>query len=160
MGGWAQIGHFYDLIESLHDTESSRVRIGIPLLLPASLKEDRDLIMPKQSWLKRGKTRPTVGSGLWIVSFEPDAVTICCSFVPANCPKIVLVIAEGGCIVKLYKNRFEVVAMIAEGKRSLIRSFYRFPKRQHQHRVTSVTERRARARCMLTCCVTFNHIST
>ena len=69
---------------------------------------------PKQSWVNKGDTRPTEESGLWIVSFDPDAVTICCSLVPANCPRIVLVIAEGDCIVKLYMNRFDVVAIAVE----------------------------------------------
>lgn len=42
---------------------------------------------------------------------DPDAVTICCSFVPANCPSIACVIAVGGCIVREYMNIDEVVAM-------------------------------------------------
>lgn len=50
-----------------------------------------------------------------MVSFDPDAVTICCSFVPANCPNTACVIAVGGCIVKLYMNIELVVAMLGEG---------------------------------------------
>jgi hypothetical protein len=48
------------------------------------------------------------------VSREPDAVTICCSFVPANCPSIVCVIEEGGCIVSEYMNMLEVAAMLPD----------------------------------------------
>ncbi len=47
-----------------------------------------------------------------MVSFDPEAVMICCSFVPANCPSTADVIAEGGCIVKLYMNMELVVAMV------------------------------------------------
>ena len=61
-----------------------------------------------------GETRPWVGSGLCMVSFEPEAVMTCCSFVPANCPNTALVMAEDGCIVKLYMKRLDVVAMAAE----------------------------------------------
>ena len=49
-----------------------------------------------------------------MVSFDPDAVTICCSFVPANCPNTACVIAEGGCMVKLYMNMELVVAMLGD----------------------------------------------
>jgi hypothetical protein len=49
-----------------------------------------------------------------MVSFDPDAVTICCSFVPENCPNIACVIAEGGCMVKLYMNMELVVAMLGD----------------------------------------------
>lgn len=48
-----------------------------------------------------------------MVSFEPEAVTICCSFVPENCPNTADVIDDGGCIVKLYMNIELVVAMMA-----------------------------------------------
>jgi hypothetical protein len=49
-----------------------------------------------------------------MVSFDPDAVTICCSFVPENCPNTACVIAEGGCMVKLYMNMELVVAMLGD----------------------------------------------
>jgi hypothetical protein len=47
-----------------------------------------------------------------MVSFDPDAVTICCSLVPANWPRIACVTAVGGWIVREYMNMFEVVAMV------------------------------------------------
>lgn len=47
-----------------------------------------------------------------MVSLEPDAVTICCSLVPENCPSTADVIAAGGCIVKLYMNIELVVAIL------------------------------------------------
>ena len=56
----------------------------LPLLLPAKRKDARLLIIPKQSWVNNGEIFPWVASGLCMVSFEPDAVMICCSFVPAN----------------------------------------------------------------------------
>lgn len=59
---------------------------------------------------------PSCGSGLWMLRFEPEAVTICCSLVPENCPKIVEVIEEGGCIVNEYMNIEEVVAMMKGGE--------------------------------------------
>lgn len=55
-----------------------------PLLLPASRKDARLLMIPKQAWVNNGEIFPWVASGLCMVSFEPDAVMICCSFVPAN----------------------------------------------------------------------------
>ena len=45
---------------------------------------------------------------------DPEAVTICCSLVPANCPRIAWFIAVGGCMVKLYMNIEDVVAMVEE----------------------------------------------
>ena len=47
-----------------------------------------------------------------MVRSEPEAVMICCSFVPANCPNIACVIAEGGLMVKAYMNIEDVVAMM------------------------------------------------
>ena len=44
-------------------------------------------------------------------------MTICCSFVPANCPRIAWVMAVGGCTVKLYMNMEEVVAMVLQERR-------------------------------------------
>lgn len=46
-----------------------------------------------------------------MVSREPEAVTICCSLVPANWPSIACVTEVGGWMVKLYMNMLEVVAM-------------------------------------------------
>jgi hypothetical protein len=48
-----------------------------------------------------------------MVSREPEAVTICCSFVPANWPKMACVMAEGGCMVSEYRNMDEVVAILS-----------------------------------------------
>ena len=48
------------------------------------------------------------------MSREPDPVTICCSFVPANCPRIACVIDEGGWMVREYMNMLEVAAMMPE----------------------------------------------
>lgn len=70
-------------------------------------------MMPKQSWVKSGEILPWMGSGLWMVSFDPEAVMICCSFVPANCPRTAEVMADGGCIVKLYMNIELVAAILA-----------------------------------------------
>ena len=56
---------------------------------------------------------PWVGSGLWIVSRDPDAVTICCSFVPANWPSIACVIDEEGWMVSEYMNIEDVVAIVS-----------------------------------------------
>lgn len=55
---------------------------------------------------------PCDGSGRCKVRRDPDAVMICCSFVPANCPRIACVVAVGGWIVKLYMNMEEVVAIV------------------------------------------------
>ena len=46
-----------------------------------------------------------------MVSRAPDAVTICCSFVPANCPSIACVTDVGGWIVSEYMNILEVAAI-------------------------------------------------
>lgn len=54
---------------------------------------------------------PFAGSGLCRVSREPEAVTICCSFVPANCPRMACVTADAGCSVREYMNIEDVVAM-------------------------------------------------
>jgi hypothetical protein len=89
-------------------------RMGcIPLLLPASLKAAKPRMIPKQSWVNRGTILPWLASGLWMVSFEPEAVTICCSFVPENCPNTADVIEEGCCIVRLYTNIELVVAILS-----------------------------------------------
>lgn len=40
-------------------------------------------------------------------------MTICCSFVPANWPRIACVIEDGGCMVREYINIDEVVAMMS-----------------------------------------------
>lgn len=48
-----------------------------------------------------------------MVKREPDAVTICCSFVPANCPSIACVTEVGGWMVSEYMNMDEVVAIMA-----------------------------------------------
>ena len=53
----------------------------------------------------------------------PDAVTICCSFVPANCPRIACVVAVGGCIVSEYMNIDEVVAMVQNCSSEAIEPF-------------------------------------
>lgn len=45
---------------------------------------------------------------------DPDAVTTCCSLVPANCPRMACVIAVGGWIVREYMNICEVVAMMGD----------------------------------------------
>lgn len=47
-----------------------------------------------------------------MVSRAPDAVTICCSFVPANCPSIACVTDVGGWIVSEYINILEVAAIL------------------------------------------------
>ena len=97
----------------------------IPLLLPASLNAARVLMIPKTSCDRTVVILPCVGSGRKIVSREPDAVMICCSFVPANCPSMACVIAVGGCMVRAYMNIEDVAAIMVEkrpaGRRSLIR---------------------------------------
>lgn len=47
-----------------------------------------------------------------MVSREPEAVTICCSLVPANCPSMACVMDEGGWIVREYMNMLDVAAML------------------------------------------------
>lgn len=84
---------------------------NIPLLLPASLKAANVRIIPKTSWERSVVIFPWVGSGRCKVIRDPEAVTICCSFVPANCPRIACVIEVGGCMVREYMNIDEVVAM-------------------------------------------------
>lgn len=100
------------LQESLNVASGSPNNGDIPLLLPANLKGAKVLIIPNTSWDKSVLIFPCVGSGRCIVSREPDAVTICCSFVPANCPSIACVIEEGGWMVREYMNMDEVVAMV------------------------------------------------
>lgn len=65
---------------------------------------------------------PWAGSGRCKVRRDPDAVMICCSFVPANCPRIDWVIAVGGWTVKLYMNMVEVVAILIGGGAESLRS--------------------------------------
>lgn len=84
---------------------------NIPLLLPANLKAARVLTIPKTSCERMVVILPCVGSGRCNVSRDPEAVTICCSFVPANWPRIACVMADGGCMVREYMNMDEVVAM-------------------------------------------------
>lgn len=104
---------FYARVEQLlYVTKFGEAR-NIPLLLPASLNGASALMIPKQSCVNSGEILPWVGSGLCMVSFDPEAVTICCSLVPANCPSTADVIADGGCIVKLYMNIELVVAIVA-----------------------------------------------
>lgn len=73
------------------------------------------------------------------MSRDPEAVIICCSFVPANCPRIVCVMAVGGCTVKLYINMEEVVAILLSSEHSL----YTARKYQYQ-RQTERTKKRIR----------------
>ena len=44
---------------------------------------------------------------------------ICCSFVPANWPRIVCVMAVGGWIEREYMNMDDVVAMMLERKAAM-----------------------------------------
>ncbi|KAK0621372.1 PXA domain-containing protein [Bombardia bombarda] len=60
----------------------------------------------------RVTTLPCLGSGWRRVRREPEAVMICCSLVPENCPRRACVIVVGGWIVNEYRNMFEVAAMI------------------------------------------------
>jgi hypothetical protein len=76
---------------------------------------------------------PCDGSGRWSVRREPDAVTICCSFVPANCPSIAWVIAVGGCTVKLYMNIDEVVAMVLQMHRDPVQLVQLWEDRRKQN---------------------------
>jgi hypothetical protein len=89
----------------------------LPLLLPANLNAAIALIIPKTSCERAVTIFPCEGSGRWRVRREPEAVIICCSFVPANCPRIAWVMAVGGWTVKLYMNIDEVVAMLSRGRR-------------------------------------------
>jgi len=84
---------------------------NIPLLLPANLKAANVRIIPNTSWERSVVIFPWVASGRCKVIRDPEAVTICCSFVPANCPRIACVIEVGGCMVREYMNIDEVVAM-------------------------------------------------
>ena len=72
-------------------------------------------MMPKTSCDSIGVTLACVGSGRRIVSLGPAAVTICCSFVPANCPRMACVTEVGGWTVREYINMELVVAMLAVG---------------------------------------------
>lgn len=60
-------------------------------------------------------TFPCLGSGWRRVRRGPEAVIICCSFVPENCPSSACETLVGGWIVNEYRNIFEVVAMTATG---------------------------------------------
>lgn len=84
-------------------------------MLPASLKAAIALMIPNTSWDKAVTILPCDGSGRCRVRREPEAVIICCSFVPVNCPRIACVVAVGGCTVKLYMNIDEVVAILSQG---------------------------------------------
>ena len=99
------------LQESLY-VARSRGRCDIPLLLPANRKAAKVRIIPKISCDSIVLIFPWEGSGRWIVSREPEAVTICCSFVPANCPRMACVIEVGGCMVSEYMNILEVAAIV------------------------------------------------
>lgn len=103
------------LRESLNDAFKRRVcSRSVPLVLPASLKAASDRIMPNISWDIIVVILPSIGSGRLRVRREPDAVRICCSFVPANCPRMACVVAEGGCTVRAYMNIEEVMlAMVS-----------------------------------------------
>ena len=85
----------------------------VPLLLPASLNAASVRMMPNKSWDRIVEILPWAGSGRWMVSREPEAVTICCSLVPANCPSIVCVMEEGGWIVREYMNMLDVAAILS-----------------------------------------------
>ena len=99
---------------------------NIPLLLPANLKAAKVLIIPKTSCERSVVIFPWVGSGRCMVIRGPDAVTICCSFVPANCPRIACVIAVGGCMVREYMNIDEVVAMAQNYSLQATKPLYRY----------------------------------
>lgn len=62
--------------------------VGSPLLLPASLNGASVLMMPNTSNERTEVIFKFTGSGRCMVSLEPEAETICCSFVPANWPRI------------------------------------------------------------------------
>lgn len=104
------------LFRSLQDT-------NIPLLLPANLKAAKVRIIPNISWERSVLILPCVGSGLCMVIREPDAVTICCSFVAANCPSIACVMEVGGCIVREYMNIEDVVAIAGTSSPEAVRPF-------------------------------------
>lgn len=120
------------LLESLNATFELRNENNVPLLLPASLKAASVRMMPKTSCERMVLILPWVGSGLWMVRREPEAVTICCSLVPANCPSIAWVMEVGGWMVSEYMNIDEVVAMLGscepEGDRRSIYSSRQTPK--------------------------------
>ena len=82
-------------------------------MLPASLNGASVRMMPNTSCERTVVILSCVGSGRCMVSLEPDAVTICCSFVPANCPKIACVTDVGGWMVREYMNIELVVAIVA-----------------------------------------------
>lgn len=59
-----------------------------------------DRMMPKISCERRVMTFPRLGLGRRSVRREPEAVMICCSLVPENCPSTACVTADGGWIVR------------------------------------------------------------
>ena len=59
-------------------------------------------------------TLPWDGSGRDKVRRDPEAVKICCSLVPLNCPAMACVMVVGGWMVKEYRNMFEVAAILKE----------------------------------------------
>lgn len=89
-----------------------RVCINVPLLLPARRKAERVRMMPKTSCDRMVVILPWLPSGRCSVNREPQAVTICCSLVPANCPRMACVTAAGGWMVREYMNIEDVVAML------------------------------------------------
>ena len=77
------------------------------------------LMMPKISCDTMVLTLPCLGSGWRRVRREPEAVMICCSLVPENCPSSACEMAVGGWMVSEYRNMFDVVAMIVAMRREL-----------------------------------------
>lgn len=69
---------------------------NLPLWLPARRKEEMALMIPKMSCDKIVLTFPCLGSGWRRVRRDPEAVMICCSFVPENCPSSACVMFVGG----------------------------------------------------------------
>lgn len=69
-------------------------------MLPARRNDAIDRIMPKISCDTKVMTFPRLGLGRRSVRRDPEAVMICCSFVPENCPRIAWVMAVGGWIVR------------------------------------------------------------
>lgn len=64
-------------------------------------------------------TLPCEGSGRDKVRRDPEAVKICCSLVPLNCPTIACVMVVGGWMVKEYRNIFEVAAILEDDAQRL-----------------------------------------
>ena len=91
-------------------------------MLPASRKDEIARMIPNISCESRVVTFPRVGSGRSSVRRDPDAVTICCSLVPENWPRIAWTMVVGGWIVSEYRNIFEVAAMFAICPRHEVRN--------------------------------------